>query len=78
MEGAEQYSIFLHPLHTFITFNFNLKSYDYSCYYYTHLWYCACKKLNSSLIRSQFSVTVNLNGCVGCGGPCNINRNKFN
>lgn len=63
-----------HSLHS----NFNLKFYCYYYCYYTHLWYCACKKLNSSLIRSQFSVTVNLNGCVGCGGPCNINRKKFN
>lgn len=38
---------------------------------HTHLWYCACRKLNSSFIRSQFSVTVNLKGCVGCGGPWN-------
>jgi len=36
-----------------------------------YLWYWACKKLNSSLIRSQESPTENLNGCPGCGGPCN-------
>lgn len=58
--------------------NLNIKYYCYFYCYYTHLWYCACKKLNSSLIRSQFSVTVNLNGCVGCGGPCKINRKIFN
>ena len=36
----------------------------------TYEWYCACRKLNSSLIRSQFSATVNFS-CPGCGGgPC--------
>jgi ribosomal protein L19E len=35
----------------------------------THLWYCAWRKLNSSLIRSQDSGIVNLNCCPGCGGP---------
>ena len=34
----------------------------------SHLWYWACRNWNSSLIRSQDSVTVNLNGCPGwCG-----------
>ena len=33
----------------------------------THLWYCACRKLNSSFMRSQDSATVNLNGCPGWG-----------
>lgn len=42
----------------------------------THLWYCVCKKLNSSLIRSQFSRMVNLYGWFGCGGPCKIHERK--
>lgn len=40
----------------------------------THLWYCVCKKLNSSLIRSQFSSMVNLYGWVGCGGPWKLEK----
>lgn len=32
-----------------------------------HLWYCACRNWNSSLIRSQISKTENLKGCPGCG-----------
>jgi hypothetical protein len=41
-----------------------------TCAQCTYEWYCACRKLNSSLIRSQVSATVNLS-CPGCGGgPC--------
>lgn len=42
----------------------------------THLWYCVCKKLNSSLIRSQFSNMVNLYGWVGCGGPLKMKQKQ--
>ena len=41
------------------------------CQYFapnSHLWYWACRKWNSSLIRSQDSVTVNFNGCPGWRG----------
>lgn len=41
----------------------------------THEWYCACRKLNSSLILSHDSATVNLNGWLGCGGPCGQKKN---
>lgn len=34
----------------------------------SYLWYWACRKWNSSLIRSQDSVTVNFNGCPGWWG----------
>lgn len=37
---------------------------------FSHLWYWAWRKLNSSLILSHDSATVNLNGCPGWGGPC--------
>lgn len=37
-------------------------------------WYCACKKLNSSLILSHDSATVNLKGWPGVCGPCRRNR----
>lgn len=30
-----------------------------------YVWYCACRKLNSSLIRSHDSATVNLKGWLG-------------
>ena len=40
---------------------------------YTYEWYCACRKLNSSLIRSNVSAIVNFNGPCG-GGPCNMNK----
>ena len=36
----------------------------------THLWYWACRKLNSSLIRSHESETVNLKGWPDWWGPC--------
>lgn len=36
----------------------------------TYEWYCACRKLNSSLIRSSVSAMVNFSGPWG-GGPCN-------
>jgi hypothetical protein len=43
----------------------------------TYEWYCACRKLNSSLIRSQFSATVNFS-CPGCGGgPCWGRHNRL-
>ena len=51
----------MHHLHATAT---NARTLD------SYLWIWACKKLNSSLIRSHVSVTVNLNGaCPGCG-PC--------
>lgn len=36
----------------------------------TYEWYCACRKLNSSLILSSVSAIVNFIGPCG-GGPCN-------
>lgn len=33
--------------------------------FHTYLWYWACKKLNSSLIRSMDSTMFNLKGCGG-------------
>ena len=42
----------------------------------TDLWFCVCKKLNSSLIRSHDSGMVNLNGWPGCGGPCQQSRHS--
>ena len=35
----------------------------------TYEWYCACRKLNSSLILSNVSAIVNFIGPCG-GGPC--------
>lgn len=40
----------------------------------SHLWYWACRNWNSSLIRSQDSVTVNLNGCPGWCGTSTRNQ----
>lgn len=43
----------------------------YVCRYIrnTHVWYCPCRKLNSSFIRSSVSAIVNLMGPCD-GGPC--------
>lgn len=43
----------------------------------TYLWYCACRKLNSSLILSHESPTVNLKGCPAWGGPCKETKMHF-
>jgi hypothetical protein len=48
---------------------------EFSLGFGDYLWYWACKKLNSSLMRSHVSVTVNLNGCPGCGGPYHSIKN---
>lgn len=41
----------------------------------TYEWYCACRKLNSSLILSSVSAIVNFMGPCG-GGPCKWKREE--
>lgn len=50
-----------------------LKTSDIMIYkiFLTYAWHWFCKKLNSSLILSQDSPTVNLICWPGCGGPWN-------
>ena len=57
----------------------NLWFYFFFNFFNTYLWYWACRKLNSSLIRSMDSTMFNLNGWgwpPGCVPPgiCNINK----
>lgn len=72
---ATIFLILFHPVKLLLAFFFGRESWElFSCDSMflsanAYLWYCAWRKLNSSLILSQFSVTVNLNGCVCCGGP---------
>lgn len=43
--------------------------------WFTHVWYCCWRKLNSSFIRSKVSAIVNLIGPC-CGGPYKKGKKK--
>lgn len=68
------YNTYLYTLHMYWFEHINIRR-----EMETHLWYWFCKKLNSSLMRSQLSNMVSLNGWFGCCGPFKIdNIRKLN